>query len=128
MKQAPLYRRQFFAQRPAPGVRSSEAGSETEYLRLQGHPENPGAVLHGQRVLLGPGGTLDLVAEARGGLGVGRLSYGDGLRAALKRGEDFYTYRFEVPLNAARGTTYRVTCFGHDALPAFQFTIEVGAR
>lgn len=128
MKQAPLFRRQFFAQRPAPGLPSSEAGSDTEYLRLQGHAENPGAVLHGQRVFLAPGGTLDMVAEARGGLGVGRISYGEGLRAAVKRGEDFYTYRFEVPLNAERGANYRVTCFGHDAVPTFQFTIEVGAR
>lgn len=128
MKQAPLFRRQFFAQKPAPGVPSTEAGLGVEYLRLQGHAENPGALLHGQRLSLSPGGTLDLVAEARGGLGVGRVSYGEGLRAAIKRGEDLFTYRFEVPLNAELGASYRVTCFGHDAVPTFQFTIEVGGR
>lgn len=85
-------------------------------------------MLHGQRLFLAPGGTLDMVAESRGGIGVGRISYGEGLRAAIKRGEDFYTYRFEVPVNAETGTSFRVTCFGHDAMPSFQFTIEVGHR
>lgn len=128
MKQAPLFRRQFFIQKPAPGLPGSEAGSDIEYLRLQGHAANPGAVLHEQRLFLAAGGTLDLVAEARGGAGVGRISYAPGLRAALKRGEDFLTYRFEVPETAERGASYQVTCHGHDAVPAFQFTIEVGSR
>jgi hypothetical protein len=128
MKQGPLFRRPFFLQKPTDALPETEAGAFVEYLRLSGHAENPGAVLHGQRLFLAPGATMDLVAEARGGLGLGRVSYGEGLRAAIKRGEDLYTYRFEVPVNAPRGTTYRVTCFGHDALPSFQFAIEVGAR
>jgi hypothetical protein len=128
MKQGPLFRRQFFVQKPAPGLPTSEIGSDVEYLRLSGHASNPGDVLHGQVLFLSPGATLDLVAEARGGLGLGRVSYGEGLRAAIKRGDELYTYRFEVPMNAPRGTTYRVTCFGHDALPSFHFSIEVGAK
>jgi hypothetical protein len=128
MKQAPLFRRQFFVQKPGDGIPNSESGSDIEYLRLQGHAENPGAVLHEQRVYLAAGGTLDMVAEARGGVGVGRISYSPGLRAALKRGEDFLTYRFEVPSEAERGETWQVTCHGHDSVPSFHFTIEVGHR
>jgi hypothetical protein len=128
MKQGPLFRRQFFIQKPAAGLPSTEAGADIEYLRLQGHASNPGAVLHEQRVYLAAGGTLDMVAEARGGAGVGRISYAEGLRAALKRGEDFLTYRFEVPVTAERGTAYHVSCHGHDTVPSFHFTIEVGSR
>lgn len=128
MKQGPLFRRQFFVQRPTDRLPSTESGSEVEYLRLSGHSENPGTLLHAQRVYLAAGGTLDVVVDARGGLGLGRVSYGEGLRAAIKRGDELFTYRFEVPLNAPRGASYRVTCFGHDALPSFQFSIEVGSR
>ena len=79
-------------------------------------------------VYLAAGGTLDMVAEAHGGAGVGRISYAPGLRASLKRGEDFLTYRFEVPEDVEYGTTYLVSCHGHDTVPSFHFTIEVGAR
>ncbi|MDP1827299.1 MAG: hypothetical protein Q8L48_28755 [Archangium sp.] len=125
MKQAPLFRRQFFVQKPAPGLVLPDAGRDLEYLRLQGHSANPGEALQGQRLFLAAGGTLDLVCEAYGGAGVGRVSYAPGLRAALKRGEDFLTYRFEVPRTAGPGTSYQVSCHGHDQVPAFHFTIEV---
>lgn len=128
MKQGPLFRRQFFIQRPAPGLPSSEAGGDVEYIRLQGHASNPATILHQQKVVLAPGGMLDVVAESRGGAGVGRVAYSPGLRAALKRGEDFLTYRFEVPPGSETGTAFQVTCYGHDAVPPFQFTIEVGRR
>lgn len=128
MKQAPLFRRQFFVQKPAPGLPNTEVGAEVEYLRLQGHTTNPGAVLHEKKVVLAAGGTLDMVSESRGGTGIGRISYAPGLRAALKRGEEFLTYRFQVPYTAKAGMTYQVTCYGHDTVPAFHFTIEVGQR
>lgn len=128
MKQGPLFRRQFFIQKPAPGLPNSEAGADIEYLRLQGHASNPGIVLNEQKVFLAPGGMLDMVSEARGGTGVGRISYSPGLRAALKRGEDFLTYRFQVPPTATKGTTYQVTCYGNDMVPGFHFTVEVGTR
>ena len=128
MKQAPLFRRQFFVQKPAPGVPASEAGAAIEYLRLQGHASNPGAVLHGQRLFVAAGGMLDVVCEARGGAGLGRVSYAPGLRAALKRGDEYLTYRFEVPASVANGNSFQVSCHGNDGVPAFQFTIEVGGR
>jgi hypothetical protein len=128
MKQGPLFRRQFFIQKPAPGLPNTEAGGDIEYIRLQGHSANPAAILHEQKVRLAPGGTLDVVADSRGGAGVGRISYSPGLRAALKRGDEFLTYRFEVPPTMTAGTSFQVTCYGHDAVPPFNFTIEVGSR
>jgi|GEM_PF-3831509 hypothetical protein len=128
MKQGPLFRRQFFIQKPAPGVPNSEAGGAVEYIRLQGHASNPATILHEQKVRLAPGGTLDVVSDSRGGAGVGRISYSPGLRAALKRGDEFLTYRFEVPNTVSSGTAYQVTCYGHDTVPPFHFTIEVGGR
>lgn len=128
MKQGPLFRRQFFIQKPAPGLPNSEAGGAVEYIRLQGHASNPAAILDRQKVCLAAGGTLDVVSDSRGGAGVGRISYSPGLRAALKRGDDFLTYRFEVPASTAVGSSFQVTCFGHDAVPPFHFTIEVGTR
>jgi hypothetical protein len=125
MKQSPLFRRQFFIQRPAAGLPSTEGGA-VEYIRLQGHAANPAAILDKQRIVLAPGGMLDMVSESRGGLGVGRISYTPGLRAALKRGEDYITYRFEVSATALEGTSYQVTCYGNDVVPSFHFTIEVG--
>lgn len=128
MKQAPLFRRQFFIQRPAPDVANTEAGAAIEYVRIHGNPANPGQVLNGQRVRLTQGGMLDVVAEARNGDGLGRVAYGPGLRAGLKRGEEVYTYRFEVPSGAAEGDSYSVSVWGSDMQPAFRFTIEVGKR
>lgn len=128
MKQAPLFRRQFFVQKPAPGLPNTEAGADIEYVRLQGHTTNPGNVLNDKKVLLAAGGTLDMVSESRGGVGVGRISYAPGLRAALKRGEEFLTYRFQVPPTATAGTSYQVTCYGHDMVAPFHFTIEVGCH
>lgn len=128
MKQGPLFRRQFFIQKPAFGLPTTEAGSALEYMRLHGHSANPAAVLHEQTVRLAAGGTLDVVADSRGGAGVGRISYSPGLRAALKRGEDYLTYRFEVAPETEVGTSYQVICYGHDTVPPFHFTIEVGLR
>jgi len=70
---------------------------------------------------------LDVVAEARGGAGLGRVSYTDGLRAGLKRGEAVFTYRFEVPATATDGQTFVVSVWGSDVQPAFRFTIEIGS-
>jgi hypothetical protein len=128
MKQGPLFRRQFFIQQPGPDVPNSEAGGSIFYIRLHGNPQNPGHVLAGQRVFLSPGGMLDVVSEPWGGQGLGRVAYGPGLKAAVKRLEDTMTYRFEVPEDASHGTTYTVSAWGHDALPAFRFVIEVGTR
>ncbi|MFO0597214.1 MAG: hypothetical protein U0228_18010 [Myxococcaceae bacterium] len=128
MKQSPLFRRQFFIQKPGPGVPNSEVGAAVEYIRLQGHSQNPGAILQGQKIVLAAGGMIDVVADSRDGAGVGRISYTPGLRAALKRGEDFLTYRFEVPNNCSEGSSYQVSCYGTDAVAPFQFSIEVGRR
>ena len=124
MKQAPLFRRQFFLQQ---GLPPEVDGGGVEYLRIHGRTANPAEVLHRQRLLISPGGMLDVVAEAHGGAGLGRISYSAGLQAALKRGEDLLTYRFMVPKGAAPGMAFEVHCFGHDQVPAFHFTIEVAA-
>jgi hypothetical protein len=126
MKQGPLLQRQFFIQKPAPGAR--DTGGDVHYIRLHGHAANPAKVLHEQRIFLGPGGTLDVVSERHGGEGIGRVAYTPGLRAAIKRGEEQFTYRFEVPSSSASGTTFQVTAYGHDQVPAFHFVIEVGRR
>jgi hypothetical protein len=128
MKQAPLFRRQFFIQRPGPGVESSEAGGAVEYVRIHGNPSNPGQVLNGQRVKLTQGGMIDVVSDSRGGEGLGRIAYGPGLRAGLKRGDETFTYRFEVPGSATEGDTYAISIWGTDVQPAFRFTIEVGRK
>ncbi len=122
MKQGPLFQRQFFVQ--SAGSMPTNDSGEVTYLRLQGNPLNPGRVLNEQRILLGAGGTLDVVSAAFGGEGLGRIAYTPGLRAALKRGEHM-TYRFEVPVGATVGTSYHVQVYGHDASPGFRFTIEV---
>ena len=127
MKQAPLFRRQFFVQRSVPGVAIEPSAGAVEYVRIHGNPSNPGAALDGRRVKLTRGGMLDVVAEARGGAGLGRVSYGDGLRAGLKRGEAVFTYRFEVPATATEGQTFVVSVWGSDVQPAFRFTIEIGS-
>jgi hypothetical protein len=126
MKQGPLFRRQFFIQKPAPGA--PESGGDVHYLRLHGHAANPAQVLSEQRIFLGPGGMLDVVSESHGGAGIGRVAYTPGLRAAIKRHEEQITYRFEVPSATATGTTFQVTAYGHDRVPSFHFIIEVGRR
>jgi hypothetical protein len=126
MKQAPLFRRQFFVQRPGFDAAAEPNSGFVEYVRIHGNPSNPGGVLDGRCVKLSRGGVLDVVAEARGGAGMGRISYAAGLRAGLKRGEDVYTYRFEVPLTASDGQTWAVSVWGSDVQPAFKFTIEIG--
>lgn len=128
MKQAPLFRRQFFIQRPPPDVANTEAGGGVEYVRIHGNPSNPGQVLDGQRLKLVQGGMLDVVAEARNGDGLGRIAYGPGLRAGIKRGEDVVTYRFEVPPAATDGDSFAISVWGTDLQPAFKFTIEVGRK
>ena len=126
MKQGPLFQRQFFIQKPAPGA--EEPGGVVQYIRLHGHASNPAQLLNEQRIFLGPGGMLDVVSERHGGEGIGRVAYTPGLRAALKRGEDQFTYRFEVPSSSAPGTTYQITVHGHDQVPSFHFVIEVGRK
>ncbi|MDP2272453.1 MAG: hypothetical protein Q8K32_17090 [Archangium sp.] len=121
MKPASFFSPQFFRQRTENSASGSNAG--TEYLRLQGHA----AELHEQRLYLVPGGTLDVIAEALGGVGLGRIAYTPGLQAALKRSETFLTYRFTAPLTAQEGECFQVNCHGHDQLPAFHFVIEVGS-
>ena len=128
MKQTPLFRRQFFIQRPAAGLPNSEVGGAVEYIRIHGNPSNPGQVLDGQKLTMGPGAALDVVAAAHGGEGLGRVAYGPGLRAGLKRGDEVFTYRFEVPQGAEAGTSYAVSVWGNDVQPAFRFTIEVGTK
>jgi hypothetical protein len=128
MKQTPLFKRQFFIQRPAPGLANTEEGSAVEYLRIHGNPTNPGQVLDGQHVKLAQGGVMDVVAEARGGDGLGRIAYGPGLRAGIKRGEDVFTYRFEVPQSAKDGEAFSISVWGSDMQPPFRFTIEVGRK
>ncbi|MDP3235624.1 MAG: hypothetical protein Q8N26_22760 [Myxococcales bacterium] len=125
MKQAPLFRRQFFVQRSTPGAAVEPSNGTVEYVRIHGNPSNPGGALDGRRVKLTRGGMLDVVAEARGGAGLGRVSYADGLRAGLKRGEAIFTYRFEVPATATEGQTFAVSVWGSDVQPAFRFTIEI---
>jgi hypothetical protein len=126
MKQGPLLQRQFFIQQPAPGA--EEDGGDVHYIRLHGHAGNPAKVLNEQRIFLGPGGLLDVVSESHGGEGIGRVAYTPGLRAAIKRGEEHFTYRFEVPASSSSGTVYQVTVYGHDQVPPFHFAIEVGRR
>jgi hypothetical protein len=126
MKQGPLFQRQFFIQKPAPGAH--EGGGDVHYIRLHGHAANPAKVLHEQRIFLGAGGMLDVVSESHGGEGIGRVAYTPGLRAAIKRGDEQITYRFEVPASSSSGTTFRITAYGHDQVPAFHFVIEVGRR
>jgi hypothetical protein len=126
MKQGPLLQRQFFIQKAAPGAQ--DGGGDVHYIRLHGHAANPAKVLHEQRIFLGAGGTLDVVSESHGGAGIGRVAYTPGLRAALKKGEDQFTYRFEVPSTSTSGTTFQVTAYGHDQVPTFHFVIEVGRR
>lgn len=128
MKQAPLFRRQFFVQSSAAGVSPAESGGEVHYIRLHGHASNPAKVLHQQRIFLGAGGTLDVVTESHGGEGLGRVAYTPGLRAAIKRGDEYVTYRFEVPHGSTTGTTFQVTAYGHDQVTPFHFVIEVGSR
>jgi hypothetical protein len=126
MKQSPLFRRQFFIQKPSPGT--TEGGGDVHYLRLHGHATNPAQVLNEQRIFLGAGGMLDVVSDAHGGVGIGRVAYTPGLRAAIKRGDEQITYRFEVPVSSASGTTFQITAYGHDRVPPFHFVIEVGRR
>lgn len=126
MKQGPLFRRQFFVQKPTQGA--PEHGGDVHYLRLHGHASNPSQVLNEQRIFLGAGGMLDVVSESHGGAGIGRVAYTPGLRAAIKRGEEHITYRFEIPKTTASGTTFQVTAYGHDQVPPFRFVIEVGRR
>lgn len=125
MKQSPLFQRQFFVQK-AVGLSGAPSGA-AEYLRIHGNPTNPGRTLDGQRVRLVRGGMVDVVAEARGGIGLGRVSYDPGLRASLKRCEETFTYRFEAPADATSGTVYQVAVWGSAEQPAFRFTIEVQA-
>jgi len=126
MKQGPLFRRQFFIQKPTPGA--PEGGGDVHYLRLHGHSSNPAQVLSEQRIFLGAGGMLDVVSESHGGEGIGRVAYTPGLRAAIKRAGEHITYRFEVPSTTASGATFQVTAYGHDRVPPFHFVIEVGRR
>ncbi len=128
MKQGPLFKRQSLLQAAGAPVSATEAGSDCLYVRLSGTPTNPGEVLHEQRLFLAPGGVLDFLSASNGGLGIGRVAYTPGLLAAIKRGSDAITYRFEVPVTAARGTTFHVAVHGHDALAAFRFAIQVGQR
>jgi len=128
MKQGPLFQRQFFVQRSEPGTGTTEGSGAVHYIRLHGHAMNPAKVLNEQKILLGAGGMLDVVSDRHGGEGIGRVSYTPGLKAAIKRGEDQITYRFEVPASCAPGSKFQVTAFGHDQVPPFQFVIEVGAR
>jgi hypothetical protein len=125
MKQGPLFRRQFFSQKPTEPPGAPENGAGSEYVRLHGHASNPGAVLHRAQIKLAPGGVLDVIADSRGGVGLGRLSYSPGLGAALKRGEEFLTYRFALAADAPLGMRYEVICYGHDSVPPFQFEIMV---
>ena len=122
MHQGPLFRRSPFA--PLSSSQSTDAGT-VEYLRLQAHSANPGALLAGQTLSFTAGGMLDVVSEAHGNLGLGNVTYTPGLRAALKRSGGLFTYRFQLPRTAAKGTRYTVTSHGHDRLPAFHFTVEV---
>ena len=122
MKQGPLFRRQFFIQKPTPGA--PETGGDVYYLRLHGHAANPAQVLNEQRIFLGAGGTLDVVSDSHGGVGIGRVAYTPGLRAAIKRNDEQITYRFVVPQATTAGTTFQVTAHGHDQVPSFQFVIE----
>ncbi len=126
MKQSPLFQRQFFVQAPTAAFRAPEVSGAVSYLRLHGNPSNPGRVLAEQKILVCAGGTLDVVSASHGGEGLGRIAYTPGLRAAVKRGEQV-TYRFEVPHTVQSGTTYQVVVYGHDAVPGFRFSIEVGA-
>jgi hypothetical protein len=127
MKQGPLFQRQFFVQRAEPG--SDVLGSgDVHYIRLHGHATNPAKVLHDQRITLGAGGMLDVVSDGHGGEGIGRVSYTPGLKAAIKRGDEQITYRFEVPSNSTPGSKFQVTAYGHDQVPPFHFVIEVGKR
>ena len=128
MKQAPLFRRRFFAQTPLTPVPSAALSTRVEYLRLQGHAVNPGALLSGQTVFLTPGGVLDLVVTPYGGAGLGRLSYPPRLSVGIKRGDEELTYRFQLPRVAVLGERFVVHCYGHDGLPAFAFSLEIGAR
>ena len=127
MKQAPLFQRQFFVQKGVGVARAEQLSGAAEYVRVHGDPSNPARTLDGQRVKLVRGGMIDVVAVSRGGLGLGRISYGPGLKAGVKRGDDTFTYRFEVPRAAAGGEHFEIAVWGSAEQPAFRFTIEVQA-
>lgn len=128
MKQAPLFQRQFFVQKGVGLSRAEQLSGAAEYVRVHGDPSNPARTLDGQRVRLVSGGVIDVVSTARGGLGLGRISYGDGLKAGVKRGDEIFTYRFEVPREAEGGAQYEIAVWGSAEQPAFRFTIEVEAQ
>lgn len=69
-----------------------------------------------------------MVTESHGGEGLGRVAYTPGLRAAIKRGDEHVTYRFEVPHGSTNGAAFQVTAYGHDQVTPFHFVIEVGSR
>jgi len=125
MKQAPLFQRKFFVQNSAGLAHPEQVKGAAEYVRVHGNPSNPARTLDGQRVKLARGGMIDVVADARGGLGLGRITYGPGLRAGVKRGDEQFTYRFEVPRAAETGEHFEVAVWGSAEQPAFRFTIEV---
>jgi hypothetical protein len=127
MKQTPLFKRQFFVQRPDSSTTDESAGA-VEYVRIHGNPSNPGEVLNGQKLKVSKGGMVDIVAESRGGEGLGRIAYAEGLRAGIKRGDEVFTYRFEVPSTATDGEQFSVSVWGTDLQPSFRFTIEVGVK
>lgn len=113
MKQRPLLRR--------PPLQDSVAAEEAapEYLRLEARDG-----LDGTHLFLAPGAVLDVCAEPHGGLGLGRIAYSPGLKAALKKGPSF-TYRFTLPAQARRGDSFSVTAWGHDRLAQLRFVLEV---
>lgn len=124
MTQGPPFRIKSFAHKSAPAA--PERQGDVHYLRLHNHAANPAQVLNEQRIVLGVGGTLDVVSESHGGEGLGHVVYTPGLRAAIKRRAQHFTYRFVVPRDTAPGTTFKVTANGHERVPPFHFVIEVG--
>ncbi len=128
MKQTPLFNRQFFVQNTPDALGSTDSTGDVMYLRLQGHASNPAQLLNEQHLLLGAGAVLDVIANRNGGDGMGRIAYTPGLGAAVKRGEEHMTYRFQIPERALKGTKFQVSVHGHDQVAPFRFVIEVGRR
>jgi hypothetical protein len=101
------------------------ARGRLEYLRIALRVDDPGAVLADRTLTVGPGATVDVVAERASPMGLGRVSYAPGLRGLRKVVGDLITYRFFVPADTQAGAIYSINAQGVDGRRAFNFFLRV---